>query len=66
MSCSFHLSVINDEITQDFERACQIASRDFGLNWIELRGMWNKNITDLDAKEIAVAGVPCQTLSIAV
>jgi len=55
MSCSFHLSVINDEITQDFERACQIASRDFGLNWIELRGMWNKNITDLDAKEIAEA-----------
>ena len=23
--------------------------------WIELRGMWNKNITDLNAKEIADA-----------
>jgi L-ribulose-5-phosphate 3-epimerase len=55
MSCSFHLSVINDEITQDFERACHIASRDFGLTWIELRSMWNKNITDLDATEIAEA-----------
>ena len=51
-SCPFRLSVINDEITQDFERACQIASADFGLRWIELRSMWNKNITELSAKEI--------------
>lgn len=51
-TCPFRLSVINDEITQDFEKACQIASKDFGLQWIELRGMWNKNITDLNAKEI--------------
>ncbi|HVW76095.1 MAG TPA: sugar phosphate isomerase/epimerase family protein [Alloacidobacterium sp.] len=54
-SCPFRLSVINDELTQDFDRACQIASQDFGLSWIELRGMWNKNITDLNAKEIADA-----------
>jgi sugar phosphate isomerase/epimerase len=52
-SCPFRLSVINDEITQDFERACQIASHDFGLGWIELRGMWNKNVTDLNEKEVA-------------
>jgi L-ribulose-5-phosphate 3-epimerase len=55
MSCPFRLAVINDEITQDFERGCQIASKDFGLQWIELRGMWNKNISDLDSKEIAEA-----------
>jgi len=55
MTCPFRLSVINDELTQDFDRACQIASQDFGLNWIELRGMWNKNITELNAKEIADA-----------
>jgi L-ribulose-5-phosphate 3-epimerase len=54
-SCPFRLSVINDELTQDFDRACQIASQDFGLGWIELRGMWNKNITELNAKEIADA-----------
>jgi sugar phosphate isomerase/epimerase len=54
-TCPFRLSVINDEITQDFERACQIASHDFGLSWIELRGMWNKNVTDLNDKEIAEA-----------
>jgi L-ribulose-5-phosphate 3-epimerase len=55
MNCPFRLSVINDELTQDFDRACQIASQDFGLNWIELRGMWNKNITELHPKEIADA-----------
>ena len=51
-TCPFRLAVINDEITQDFEKACQIASSDFGLRWIELRSMWNKNVTKLDAKEV--------------
>ena len=51
-SCPFRLSVINDEISQDFDHACSVAASDFGLHWIELRGMWNKNITDLDANEI--------------
>jgi sugar phosphate isomerase/epimerase len=50
--CPFRLAVINDEITQDFEKACSIAAKDFGLSWIELRGMWNKNITELNAKEV--------------
>jgi L-ribulose-5-phosphate 3-epimerase len=50
--CPFRLAVINDEITQDFEKACQIVSGDFGLSWIELRSMWNKNVTELDAKQI--------------
>ncbi len=50
--CPFRLAVINDEITQDFEKACQIVSVDFGLSWIELRSMWNKNVTELDAKHI--------------
>jgi sugar phosphate isomerase/epimerase len=51
----FRVAVINDEITQDFGRACEIASQDFGMQWIELRGMWNKNIVNLDEKEIAEA-----------
>jgi L-ribulose-5-phosphate 3-epimerase len=51
-SCPFRLAVINDELTQDFEKACQIAAVDFGLRWIELRSMWDKNVTALDAKEI--------------
>ncbi len=45
--CPFRLSVINDEITQDFEKACQIVAVDFGLRWIELRSMWDKNVTEL-------------------
>jgi sugar phosphate isomerase/epimerase len=51
-TCPFKLAVINDEITQDFEKACQIVSTDFGLHWIELRSMWNKNVTELDAKQV--------------
>ena len=49
----FRVSVINDEISQDFGRACEVASREFGMQWIELRGMWNKNIVNLDAHEVA-------------
>ena len=51
-ACPFRLAVINDEISQDFEHSCQVASQDFGLEWIELRGMWDKNITELDSKQI--------------
>lgn len=49
---TFKLSVINDEITQDFGRACEVAAQEFGLQLIEIRGMWGKNIMHLDAKEI--------------
>ncbi len=48
----FRLAVINDELTQDFERACQIAAQDFGLQWIELRSMWGKNVTALGDKDV--------------
>ena len=52
---AFKLSVFTDEITHDFGRALEIASREFGLGYVELRGMWNKNIMALDSKEIAEA-----------
>ena len=55
MKSPFRVSVINDEISQDFGRACEVAAREFGMGWIELRGMWDKNILNLDAKEIAEA-----------
>jgi L-ribulose-5-phosphate 3-epimerase len=51
----FQVAVINDEITQDFGHACETVAHEFGMEWIELRGMWNKNILKLDAKEIAEA-----------
>jgi sugar phosphate isomerase/epimerase len=51
----FRISVINDEISQDFGHVCEIASREFGMHWIELRSMWKKNIVNLDEKEVAEA-----------
>ncbi len=51
-SCAFRVAVINDEISQDFDHACYVIAHDFGLHWIELRGMWNKNITELDDAEL--------------
>jgi len=48
----FRVAVINDEISQDFGRACEVAAREFGMDWIELRGMWNKNLLRLDSKEV--------------
>jgi L-ribulose-5-phosphate 3-epimerase len=55
MKSPFRVAVINDEISQDFGHACEVASKEFGMDWIELRGMWNKNILKLDANEIAEA-----------
>lgn len=49
----FRVAVINDEISQDFDHACYVASHDFGMHWIEIRGMWGKNVMDLDAAQIA-------------
>jgi L-ribulose-5-phosphate 3-epimerase len=51
----FRVSVINDEISQDFGRSCEVACREFGMGWIELRGTWKKNIVNLDEKEVAEA-----------
>ena len=52
---TFRVAVINDEISQDFGHACEVASHEFGMDWIELRGMWNKNLLKLDSKEIQEA-----------
>lgn len=51
----FRIAVINDEISEDFDRACHVAAREFGMEWIEVRGMWNKNIVSLDSKEATEA-----------
>ena len=51
----FRISVITDEISQDFGHACEIASQQFGMGWVEIRELWNKNSTKLDRTEIAEA-----------
>ena len=55
LSSPFRISVINDEISPDFDHVCSVVSHDFGLNWIELRSMWGKNTMDLSDDQIAEA-----------
>jgi len=55
VDCIFQLSVISDEISQDFGHALEVAANEFGLGFVELRGLWKKNIVNLDEKEIAEA-----------
>jgi L-ribulose-5-phosphate 3-epimerase len=51
----FKLSVITDEITNDFGHALEVASKEFGLSFVEIRELWGKNIMALDAKQIGEA-----------
>jgi L-ribulose-5-phosphate 3-epimerase len=47
----FRLGVITDEVTQDFEPALEWV-KGFGLQWVELRFLWNKYVTDLKPDEV--------------
>ena len=51
----FTVSVLTDEISQDLGHACEIAAREFGLGYVELRAMNKKNIMSWDANEVAEA-----------
>jgi sugar phosphate isomerase/epimerase len=51
----FQLSVITDEISMDFDHACSVAANDFGMNWVELRSMWGKNVSDLNSDDVSRA-----------
>ena len=53
MKLPFKLSVITDEISQDFGHAAEIAAQEFSLGHIEIRTLWKKNIVNLDDKELA-------------
>ena len=48
----FTLSVISDEIAQDFGHALEVAAKEFGLGFVELRELWGKNLFALDAAQI--------------
>src|ERR1700687_229527 len=47
----FRLGVITDEITQDFEKAL-VWVKGFGLEWVELRFVWDKYVTDFSADDV--------------
>src|SRR6202012_2399293 len=51
----FKVSVISDEISQDFDHACSVIANDFGLQWVEIREMWGKNLQTSTDAEIAEA-----------
>jgi sugar phosphate isomerase/epimerase len=55
LDCLFQLSIITDEISQDLGHALEVATKEFQLSFVELRGMWKKNILKLDEKELAEA-----------
>jgi len=55
LASPFKLAVLTDEIGQDFGRVAEIAATEFGFGWVELRELWNKNITRLDVAEVAEA-----------
>lgn len=52
-SMSFNVSVLSDEISQDLGRALEVASKEFGLGYVDLREVNKKNIMNWDAKEVA-------------
>ena len=51
----FKIAVISDEISQDFDHACFVASTEFGLQWVELRALWGKNLQSLSDTELTQA-----------
>jgi sugar phosphate isomerase/epimerase len=51
----FHIGVISDEISQDFDHACSVIANDFGLHYVELRELWGKNLQALPDDELARA-----------
>jgi sugar phosphate isomerase/epimerase len=48
----FKVGVITDEISQDFDHACAVASKEFGMQWVELRAMWKKSLLALTDAEL--------------
>jgi sugar phosphate isomerase/epimerase len=52
---AFQLSVLTDEISFDFDHACSVAANDFGMQWVELRAPWEKNIADFTADDTTKA-----------
>lgn len=54
-SSPFRLGVFTDEIGQDFEHACRIVAREFRVPYVELRGLWDKSVLDLDREEMEKA-----------
>ena len=51
----FKVGVISDEVSQDFDHACYTIAKEFGLQWVELREMWGKNLQVVSDAQIVEA-----------
>jgi L-ribulose-5-phosphate 3-epimerase len=45
------LSIITDQLSQDFEKACAIA-RHHGFDFVEIHSLWGKTVEDLNSSEV--------------
>ena len=52
---NFKIGVISDEISGDFDHACYVIAKEFGLQFVELRELWGKNLQAISDTEIADA-----------
>jgi sugar phosphate isomerase/epimerase len=50
----FKLGVISDEVTTDLEPAL-LWAKEFGLEWVELRSVWGKNVTEMEPDNVKKA-----------
>jgi len=51
----FRLSILTDEISQDLDHALAVASREFGLGYVDLREAHGKNVMKWDAAAVGEA-----------
>lgn len=56
----FRLSVITDEISPNFDHACNVAAGEFGLKWVEIRDIDGKSPVDFSDRQIAEAQATLQ------
>ncbi len=54
-SSSLRIGVISDEISQDFDHACSVIAKEWGLHFVELRELWGKNLQVISDAQIAEA-----------
>jgi sugar phosphate isomerase/epimerase len=49
----FKIAVISDEISEDFDHACSVIAKDFGLHWVEIRSVWGKSVMSASDAQLA-------------
>ncbi len=55
VGASLRVGVISDEISQDFDHACYVIAKEWGLHLVELREVWGKNLQVVTDAQIVEA-----------